>query len=236
MLISLIFLWRDCHFHASRSRDDLRVQTRRVRHKVDSHDAEHQDRVKDVECPLVLQRVAVRSHDVLDDPEDGPDHDERADEVQHHQEALPGKLRRGRARVAAVAGRDDALGAVAQVEDDRGDPEQAEPDDLDDEAGDDDVLARLHAAVLDHEACSAGLHKEGEDIADDEYCCEPARADERARLAAGECADDSAEDHVNRRGVQGRCDEEEHGLKHIGNELVGFVMCDGSEDVSYGLD
>lgn len=193
------------------------------------HDgAEHEQRVEDVQGPLVLERVAGLAHGVLDDAEDGAHKDEDTAGVQHDHEALP---------LAAVA-REALRGALAQprVENGRHDEEQAEHDDLDDQAAKDDVLAHLQVVVAnDHEAGAAGLDDEGEDVAADEDGRQPLDGDHGEVLRV-HAADDAAERHVDGRGEQRGGDEDEGALDNVGHELVGLVHGRSSGTVSYDLN
>lgn len=151
------------------------------------HDEEHERGVKDVQGPLVTERVPVAAEDVLDKTEDGTDHDARADSVEHPQARLPGRVARQR-RLGRVL-------CEARMEDDGGDPEDCKQDNLDDETGDNKVLAHLLTAVLDHETATAGLDEEGEAVAGDEDTGEPVDADHRQGLAV-DAADDATKGHV----------------------------------------
>lgn len=87
------------------------------------HHAEHERSIKNVQEDLVPQEVPVLSHDILDDPEHGTDHDEQAREVEDPEVPLP--------RDGEGLG---FLGWVARdavVEDCGRDDEDAEADDLD---------------------------------------------------------------------------------------------------------
>lgn len=104
----------------------------------EDHAGEHEDGVEDVEESLVAEDVAVVSLDVLDDTEDGSDHDEDGDGVEDVEEAGPGDL-----GGHGGGGRD---GGDTVVEDGGDDDEEAEEEELDDETADDDVAA--HFAVV----------------------------------------------------------------------------------------
>lgn len=190
--------------------------------------AEHEQRVEHIQRPLVLERVAGLTHGVLDDAEDGAHKDENAARVEHDHEALP---------LAPVA-REALRGVLAQprVEHGRHDEEQTEHDDLDDQAAQDDVLAHLHVVVAnDHEAGTARLDDEGEDVATDEYGRQPLDGD-HGQVLCVDAADDAAECHVDGRGEQGGGDEDEGALDNVGHELVGLVHGRSSGTISDDLN
>lgn len=53
------------------------------------HSNKHQRRIKHVQEVLMLQQDTIRSHDILDDTEHGPDENENAGDVQDVQVAFP---------------------------------------------------------------------------------------------------------------------------------------------------
>lgn len=187
----------------------------------------HEQRVKDVERPLVLQQVPIIAHGVLNDAEDGTDHDECADSVEHLEHDAP--------VVAVGAGRARVVPVDAQVEDGRDDDEEAEDDDLHEEAAEDDALGELLLALHDHHAGAGGLDHEGDDVARDEEEGEALGADEGVGFAV-DAADDAAEDHVDGGGEEGWGDEDEDALDDVGDELVGFVSGGYSGSVADCLD
>lgn len=192
-------------------------------------DEEHEERVKDEEGSLIVERVPVLAQKVLDHAEDGPDHDEQADRVEHVQDLEPwdargGGASRGRRGAAAVGARDGEHAGVAHVKRDGDDDKEAEHDDLHEQADQQDILAQVLLALHGHLAAAAGLQEEGEDVAKDKGLCQPRRADEAARGALGDAHDEAAQDHVDRGGEEGRRDEDEDGLYYKGEELVGLVV------------
>lgn len=149
------------------------------------------------------QQDAIVPHHILDDSEDGSDHDQRTGAVQVVQMQLPwhGHGERSGGRHLAHA----------DVEDARHDDKEAKDDDLDAETSHDDVLAELDVAArlgLGQETASAGLGEEGEDVAGYKELGHPAELDEGVRVAVGE-RDDACEDHVDGGCEEGGCEEEE---------------------------
>ena len=108
-------------------------------HKIEQHHhAQHRQRVEDVEEILVRQHEARRPLGVLFEPKDGSDEDQGAGEVEGPHVLFPGDVGGGGAGGGGLVG--------AAVEDDGDDEEEDEEDDLDEEAGCDDFLARVHGA------------------------------------------------------------------------------------------
>lgn len=150
---------------------------------------------------------ALVALEVLDDAEDAAHQNQRAHGVQDSQVAPPVDA------LAAGPGGGGRGVCEAALEDDGRDHEEAEDDDLDEQAGDDDLLADVEelegARGLD--AAAAGLQREGDDIADDEHPRDPGDRDE-GQLLSSQRADESAEDHVDGRGEERGSDQDENGL------------------------
>lgn len=60
-----------------------------VSHEEDDSDEEHQQAVKNIQRPLMRQRVPIRTQKVFDNSEDGAHHDQSTDCVKHVQALLP---------------------------------------------------------------------------------------------------------------------------------------------------
>lgn len=157
---------------------------------VRERDAQHRQRIQTVEVHLLGLQLAGGAEDVLGHAEDTADHDEAAARVEDDEQLLPG---RGERPCVVRGAREDAA-----VEDERDGDEEGEEEDLDGEAGDDDVLAEvevLERLGLREDATAAGLHEEGEDVAEDEELGQPFRVDDRVVVRFEE-DDQAAQDHV----------------------------------------
>lgn len=119
----------------------VQLDLTRVPPEEPGHGEEHQHAVEDVQRPLIAQQIALRTTDVLDDTEDIPHHDECRGDIQHVQRLLPGNM--SPSPSLSVASESD-------VEVQRRDDEDGKHDDLQDQAADDDILARLHPVPFDH--------------------------------------------------------------------------------------
>ena len=87
------------------------------------HGRKHQDRIKDIQKHLMIQQIPICAHDVLDDTEDGSDHDQEAGAVEHVEVALP--------RDGELLGAQGGNGTEAVIEDPGDGDEEAEEEDLD---------------------------------------------------------------------------------------------------------
>jgi len=72
---------------------------------------------------------------------------------------------------------------------------------------------------------TSALQEEGYNVADYENLCEPALAYQRVGLAVCD-EDDTPEQHLYTRGVEGRCDEQEDGREGVvGDSPVWAFVC-----------
>ena len=185
------------------------------------HGQQHEGAVKHVHPPLRREQIPVVPHPVLHGTKDVAENDKDGRGVKH----VNGRPPRDIGEVAVVAPAAVARRPEPPVERERDGNVDTEHDDLEDEAAEDDVLARLRVAgagaagALDEEAGAAGLHEEAEAVAEDEEAGEPARGD-RGVLLAVDGDDDAAEGHVERGGEEDGCQEEEGGLRDAGVSIM----------------
>ena len=137
----------------------------------DAQDEEHKKCIKHPEIYLMREEISIEPLRKLHRPEQRPHQNKRTRSIQGQQMAFPRQIYRHHA-CGWVLGH-------AHVEDGGDGDEQSEDYDLNDQTGDDDVLAGFDHAGLGHETRSAGLYEEGEDVAGDENFGEPFATDER---------------------------------------------------------
>ena len=96
-------------------------------------DNKHQSRIKQVDVDFIDHENTVVAHDVLDDAEDGPDHNESAGYIEHDEKLLP--------RQVQLEACSSGLTVDSTVENDDGDDEDAKEDELDPETNNDNHLS-----------------------------------------------------------------------------------------------
>ena len=106
--------------------------------------------------------------------------------------------------------------AHAFIKDERHNEEEAEKGQLHEETDEHDLLSHVGHALLRHHAAAAGLHEEGDDIADDEDFCDARGADDGGVGRVDEDGD-AAVDHVDGCGVEGGWEDDEEGLSDVGH-------------------
>lgn len=199
-----------------------------------SHDAKHQQRIKDVQIYLRREENPIVTLNVLDQSEQRPHKDQTARDVEHAHDAPPPPDVPPPSQIRLLV--QDKVGHLVQepaVEHGRCHDEEPKEDELHGQAQQDDGLARVHRLRLGEQARAHDLHQEGEDVADYEDLCE-ARGLDRGESGAVEVEDQAAEDHVDRGGEEGGRDEEAEGLDHEeaevggvgGGEIAADVACD----------
>ena len=205
------------------------INITRIPPEEDNRHQPHQKAIEHIERPLVPQQIPVLTHGILDHPENTAHHDQRTHHIEHIQILLPPRL-----DLIALPGRRPAN---AHVEHQSRDAKQAKHDDLDEQAGDNHVLARLHVRAVagGHQARGAALHEERQHVARDEELREPGGPD-RGERGAADGEDDAREGHVDGGGEEGGGDEDEGVLDDVGHELVGFVVGAGAGGVAYYFD
>lgn len=197
------------------------------------HGQSHQGSIKYIHTPFDTQQVAITAHGILDDTEDVPNHDEGRRGVEHDEVLLPRHIN---SAVSIVT-----ITAEAPVEDHGSDDEDGEDGDLEDQAPDNNIGAQIGIDVRVPRAClyaksgATGLNNEAEDVARDEYGCEPSGPDGCMFLAVNG-DDDATERHIERGSQENRPEEEQGRLDNVGHQLAGAIMGQGSTDISHNLD
>lgn len=102
----------------------------------ENHFQKHQRRVEDVQIVFMAKQVPIVAHEILNDSEDGPYHDEARAAVEGIEHLFPGRAMACRISIAVL---EEAM--VPQASDYN---EEAEEQDLCEEPGDDDLLANIH--------------------------------------------------------------------------------------------
>lgn len=97
---------------------------------------EHQRRIEDVNVHLACHQRSIATGDVLGNPENRPNHDQKTCAIQNPEERSPAQG----GRVAGISG----ILIDAIVEETGDDDKASEEENLDREAGDDDVFAEVH--------------------------------------------------------------------------------------------
>lgn len=201
-----------------------------------SHNAKHQQRIKDVQVYLGREENPVISLNVLDQSEQRPHKDQTARDVEHAHDAPPSPDVPPPPRIRLLM--QDKVRHLVQkptVKHGRRHDEEPEEDELDSQAQQDDGLARVHRFRLGEQARAHDLHQEGEDVADYEDLCE-ARGLDRGERGAVEVEDQATEDHIDRGGEEGGRDEEAEGLDHEEAEVRGVGRGEEAADVACDFD
>lgn len=167
------------------------------------------------------------AHDILNDAEDRTDHDQDADGVQHEHHPLPTATLIRCLLYAVVPPESD-------VEYRRRNCEDAEDNDLDEQAPQDNIFARLHRVSGGQNSRATRLYQERDDIARDKDLGEPLDRNDGQRLAA-DTANHPPQDHIDGSGEKRRRDENEGTLDDIGNKFVGLVFGGGPRSVAHDL-
>lgn len=175
------------------------------------------------------QRVTGVTLSELDDSEDGTNHDEQTDSVEHIQALLP--------QDQAIQRLNSWCASHPAVEYGGNGTEHAEHDNLDDEPNDDDPLTPGGEARLlnHHQPGRASLDYKRDDVAEDKGQGELGRSDEGVFVGV-DARDDSAEDHVNRSREQHGRDDDEHVLHGVGKYLARLVVCANTGSVPDNLN
>lgn len=103
------------------------------------HSEEHQHGIKDIQEYLMIQQIPILAHNVLNDSEDGTDHDQEAGAVENVEVALPWD--------SELLGTQGGHGAQAVVEDPSDEDKEAEEEDLDSQTASNNILAELDAVI-----------------------------------------------------------------------------------------
>lgn len=137
----------------------INPQNTGIPYEENDHDNGHGDRVKDIQSPLILKRIAAITQNIFNNPECRADNNQRAHGIQHIEKFLP---------------RDDCLDRFGggratdpSLEHDSSQPEDREGDELDGKTSDDDDLGS-DCVSQDRQGGRAALDEEGEHISPDE--------------------------------------------------------------------
>ena len=204
------------------------LQQARMPHIQKDQNSQHKHRVKHIKCPFVSQRVPVLAHRELNHTKDTPHHNEYAVAIQRIQALLPKPSSLPVLITVAVGNRTHTVRLVPIMEHTRRDAEEPKGNHLNHQTTHDQLFAKLRVFTpLCHEARAAALDKEGEDITDNKYLCQPGHADQTV-LFALYGADDAAQDHVNRRGEEDGWEEEKGVLDDVWHEFVGSGVAEAA--------
>lgn len=164
---------------------------------VHNHDHKHENRIKDIQSPLMPKQISIVARSILDNTEARSYHNESTDHEQHTHALLPGD----RQIVRLVRG----VLLDTPLEDDCRDCEKAKNHNLDHQTSNDDTLAELWGLSRDHQASRTALHHEGEDVPGDKRPGQIAWLDERVVVGANS-TDDATQAHVYGRREEGRAE------------------------------
>lgn len=108
----------------------------RMKHIEHGSNKEHQRRIEDVNVHLACHQRSIATSDVLGNPENRPNHDQKTCAIKDPEERSPAQG----GRVAGISG--VLIDAIVEQKGD--DDEASEKENLDGEAGDDDVFAEVN--------------------------------------------------------------------------------------------
>jgi len=165
------------------------VQVADIVSQEDNHDNDHEQCVKNIQENLVRDEVTPVTLQVFDHSKDASDENESADSVQHYQVPPP------RHRVLRRLG--CWLGDNASVKPNSREDKEAEDGDLDEQSGDDGILAEVVRLqrLASLQTASGSLDSKRDDIASHEDFGHPLDGD-KGQVFPVYSPNQAAEDHV----------------------------------------
>lgn len=205
------------------------VQVLNVPNDENSHGKCHENGIKNVQVDFMRNEMAVVALQILDNAENAPHKDDGARDVEYDQITSP--------RYLSSAGDSSGVLDQSDVEKNGGDDEEAKDEDLNEETGNDDLLAHFvhlqSSSGLDSAASS--LESKGDHIASNEKSRYPVDRNQREMLALDR-PDEATEYHIYRGGIECWCNEDENGLHDEPAEGELVEVTPYSPSVTDGLD